>query len=485
MAQKKKRSNGQGSVFKNGGAYYLQYSLGGKRKAIVLRDENGVKITSERDALAKAKEYIENLNKIKEIESREDYLEEKAKLKKLKARLTITLDNAFELHLQKPHTRTASARILKVTRRYWEDFVYFVKDKYQLNTLDEVERAHAEAYIAYIRKNGRYCTKIMYDKERCPSRKKFKDYDYGGLLSNTTLNRYLSTCKAVFSFLGPDLGYSLEENPFYFIYPLKLKPVSKEIFSDEELRLIFENPPKLINDLFTIGICTGLRLGDVATLRWSEIEDFDANEKRPDFLHREIIRLTGKTKTVVYVPIELELNNFLKQQYPISGQEEFIVPEAARLYRSRQNALNNRIMRYLHQTGIKTHKEVPGRIKKVCLKGFHSLRHCFCYYAGLRGVPLPIVQSIVGHFSKTMTEHYQKHADKQARLAGIALMRGLIAFDVPKTGSPDELLREEIIELIKSASAETIHEIDSLLKQHQFRKSAAGLKLLPENCISA
>ena len=44
-------------------------------------------------------------------------------------------------------------------------------------------------------------------------------------------------------------------------------------------------------------------------------------------------------------------------------------------------------------------------------RSFHgiSLRHCFCYYAGMRGVPLPVVQSIVGHLTASMTKHYQSH----------------------------------------------------------------------------
>lgn len=127
-----------------------------------------------------------------------------------------------------------------------------------------MEREHCEAYIAYIRQNGRWDQKIRYVKEHCPARKAFREYDSGGRLSNTTLNRYQSVCKAVFSYLSTDLGYTIEENPFFHIKPLKLEVVDRDIFNEEELSLIFlRSPPPLMRGLFTIGICTGLRLGDM------------------------------------------------------------------------------------------------------------------------------------------------------------------------------------------------------------------------------
>jgi integrase len=180
--------------------------------------------------------------------------------------------------------------------------------------------------------------------------------------------------------------------------------------------------------LFTIGICTGLRLGDVATLRWDEIEmDRQSGMDQPNFWGREIHRITRKTKTLVHIPIEQELSEFLGQQWTISNLSEYVLPEAAEMYLGHAHLLNDRIRSYIKSLGIEKYREVPGRKRKQSVKDFHSLRHCFCYYAGIRGVPLPIVQSIVGHLTQAMTKHYQSHADREARRRGIALMRGLIS----------------------------------------------------------
>ncbi len=464
--KKKRRNNGMGRVFKVQNKFYLQYTdIDGKRKCTPLKTVKNESISLRAEAEEAAKVFLDNKKKLVEIETREEYLSERAKLKKLKARLTITLDNAFDRHLTKPHARVASNGVLKVTRRYWEDFVSFVKDNYRLTTLDEVDKVHAEAYIAHIRRNGRWNTKISYVKKNCPVRKKFRDYDYGGSLSNTTLNRYHSTCKAVFSYLLSELGYTIEENPFHQIHPLKLNPEGRDIFTDEELHLIFENPPELIRQLFMIGIFTGLRLSDAATLRWTEIEQFSPLAEEPDFLHREIIRLTIKTKTWVKIPIEHELNEFLKEQYQNSGQEEYIIPEAAELYYHRRNTLNNRIQNYLNSLGIITQKKIPGRKKAQSVKGFHSLRHCFCYYAGIRGVPLPVIKSIVGHFSQSMTEHYQKHADKKARIEGLTRMRGLLTSYSVSNVLTYEQLRRRIAEYIESAPDQIVDKVHALLLQ--------------------
>ena len=217
--------------------------------------------------------------------------------------------------------------------------------------------------------------------------------------------------------------------------------------------------------LFTIGICCGLRLGDVATLRWSEIEGYAPNLVAPDFYLHEIIRVTRKTKAVVHIPIERELADYLRQQYEISGQEEYILPDAARLYLEHQNVLNNRILGYLHSLGIQTQRSIPGRTRKQSVKDFHSLRHCFCYYAGMRGVPLPVVQSIVGHLTAGMTKHYQSHADRKARMQGVALMHGLTGGNHGRSGTPDSLLRQNLIEYIQTAPSMEILKLNMLVAQ--------------------
>lgn len=472
MTTKKQRrgQKGSGYVFKVKDTFYLQYwNQSHERKSITLKKANEEKATTDREARAIAQELLDRQKQIADLETRSEYLEKRAKLKRLKARLTITLRDAFDLHLQKPHSRMASEKILKVSRRYWQDFVAYLQENYNLETLDSVEREHCEAYIAYIRQNGRWDQKIRYVKENCPARKAFREYDSGGRLSNTTLNRYQSVCKAVFSYLSTDIGYTIEENPFFHIKPLKLEVVDRDIFTEEELSLIFQNPPPLMKGLFTIGICTGLRLGDAATLRWREIEmDQQPGKDHPSFWGKEIHRITRKTKTLVHIPIEQELSEFLEQQWRLTKQSEYVLPDAAEMYLGHAHLLNDRILSYIKSLGIEKYRVILDRKRKQSVKDFHSLRHCFCYYAGIRGVPLPIVQSIVGHLTAAMTKHYQSHADREARRRGIALMRGLISGsgNNPPTEAPKntrDILRSRIIEFAQNGTDLQILQLNVIL----------------------
>ena len=52
----------------------------------------------------------------------------------------------------------------------------------------------------------------------------------------------------------------------------------------------------------------------------------------PDFRGKEIHRVTRKTKTLVHIPIERELSDFLSGQWLLSNESEYVLPEAAAMY---------------------------------------------------------------------------------------------------------------------------------------------------------
>ena len=56
--------------------------------------------------------------------------------------------------------------------------------------------------------------------------------------------------------------------------------------------------------------------------------------------------------------------------------------------------------------GVKMSVRLEGRSRLTPEATFHSLRHTFVSISANAGVPLHIVQSIVGHESTAMTRHY-------------------------------------------------------------------------------
>ena len=77
---------------------------------------------------------------------------------------------------------------------------------------------------------------------------------------------------------------------------------------------------------------------------------------------------------------------------------------------------------------------MEGRHRKSVVASFHSLRHTFVSFAANAGVPLPVVQSIVGHTSTAMTRHYY-HENEEVLRQAVAAIPSLDDLKGSKSGS--------------------------------------------------
>ena len=75
------------------------------------------------------------------------------------------------------------------------------------------------------------------------------------------------------------------------------------------------------------------------------------------------------------------------------------------------------LKRIFKAAGIVTTVRVEGRTNRVPHATFHSLRHTFVSIAANSGVPIHIIQSIVGHESRAMTWHYYHENETALREA--------------------------------------------------------------------
>ena len=186
--------------------------------------------------------------------------------------------------------------------------------------------------------------------------------------------------------------------------------------------------------LFLIGIYTGLRLGDCCRLDWSQIN-----------LAQGVIQLMPqKTKRhhqrIVTIPIHPTLGQALLDQVEKKGGggqrkdsglicsdavtniesnlhrspsplsfTSFtgpVLPTIAEAYTHAHWKINHTLKRIFKAANITTSVRIEGRRTRTPEATFHSLRHTFVSFAANAGVPLHIVQSIVGHESTAMTRHY-------------------------------------------------------------------------------
>ena len=377
----------------------------------------------------------------------------------------IPLADAYDLSLKKPRRRQPSERVIEQKRSVWRDFVAFMENQHpEATDLAAVNASHAEEYIALIRATGRFQKTNEYSRGG-----KTISREYSIVPSNRTATLFQTTCTEVFRLLARDAG--LAENPFDGIAKPPKVEETREAFSREELRLIYDNLDDFTRPLFTLAICTALREGDICTLRWRDINE------------RELLirRVMNKTGNMVEIPITPKLLKYLKDQRT-DPDAEYVFPQLAEMYRTNPSGVSYRVKQFLERIGIETTRVPKGRSRAVSVKDLHSCRHTFCYYAGMQGIPLAVVQSIVGHMTPEMTRHYSAHATRTDKRKNMEHMEGFtnrplmtpeegFYFDHPQAAAPYETpeqlsakeearrIREELHWLIEELPIEYVKEL--------------------------
>ena len=288
----------------------------------------------------------------------------------------ITLNETFNLYMTKSRKKQPSEKQRLINESQWKDFVSFMNAKYpDVKQLDKVTKKHAETYIQQLRENGRFASKVNY--ERVYNGKRVNhSYNTLSKLSGRTVNAFHKTLKSVFSKLMDDAG--IISNPFDFEM-MDNESHSRAAFTPAELQLIGDNLNDFVKPIFIIGICTGLSEADICLLRWNEIVD-----------KTWIMRKRIKTGSSLEIPILPPLARFLEEQWSISGEDEFVLPEHAQMYKNNPSGISYRVKSFLEGLGIKTTQKNNKRQRASSIKDVHSLRHTFAYMAGCYQVPLPI-----------------------------------------------------------------------------------------------
>ena len=370
--------------------------------------------------------------------------------REITGRAGIAITDAFELSLHKPRRRSPSQKVIEQKRSIWADFAAFMENKHpEVTDIAAVTPNHAEEYIALIRTSGRFSKTVTYQR----GRHTVTTSTASGAPSNRTATLYQVVCAEVFKLLARDAG--ITDNPFAGIAKPPKSEETREAFTPEELRLIHDNLDSFTRPLFTVAIMTALREGDICTLRWREI----------DLGTRTIRRIMNKTGRLVEIPIADRLLDYLKDQYTQTGDGEYVFPAHAAMYQRNRTGVSVRIKQFLEGLGIETTRTPAGRTRAVSVKDLHSCRHTFCYLAGMQGIPIAVVQSIVGHMSPEMTAHYTAHATLEDKRRGIEAMPEFIA----ATTVPSPMIEEdaERAALLREIAALPTEEIKAILDQYR------------------
>ena len=178
--------------------------------------------------------------------------------------------------------------------------------------------------------------------------------------------------------------------------------------------------------LFLIGIYTGLRLGDSCKLDWSQI---NIAQSVIQLMPQKTRRHHGRIVTIPIHPAlgqallaqgeELKMKNEKSNEVDATSENSSLIthhsslycsgpvlPSISEWYRTSKWRVSGGLGEIFKAAYITTSIKIEGRRHKTPEATFHSLRHTFVSFAANVGVPLHIVQSIVGHESTAMTRHY-------------------------------------------------------------------------------
>ena len=350
----------------------------------------------------------------------------------------IALSDAYALASRKPSKRVSESSYAGLRETYWNDFAAFMESTYpDVHDLSAVRKSHCEAYVSYLMKNGRF----VRERDFKPSQSGITHGTWKvATISPKTIREIVCVCKGVFTKLEEDAG--LSRNPWTGVVLPENNPTEREVFTMDELKLIWDGLQKndFCRPLFIIAANSGLTEGDICTLKWSDV----------DFLGGMIRRTRRKTGVQILLPLLPELASYLSS---LPRTDEYVLPEHAQMYLKKQSTVSARVKYFLDSLGIESRKVVPGR-KAVSVKDLHSMRHIFCYRARKAGIPEHVIAKFVGHAVVEMTRHYADHDTEEDLRAQIQKLPAL--FVEERGDNQGELEREKLVGLIPQLPIEIV-----------------------------
>ncbi len=236
-----------------------------------------------------------------------------------------------------------------------------------------------------------------------------------------TAKRKIKAVKAMFSECHAE-GYSLTNPASRLDVSIKgqnrAEKASKRPFTLDEIKKLAEIASDEWRSMIYFGLYTGQRLGDLATLRWSNLD-----------LKNNLFNIyTGKTGRKIDVPFSDTLLDHILTLNAPDDPNAFVHPELGGIYEQSGSAtLSNQFSSLLASTGVR--KKVSHKSKGVGREGrratealgFHNLRVTAITLLHEAGIPQATVQQWVGHDSEDVHRLYIKLGKEASQKASDAL----------------------------------------------------------------
>jgi integrase len=241
--------------------------------------------------------------------------------------------------------------------------------------------------------------------------REFRDH-LGSVLHPTTANHNLKLLRIFFK--EAKRGGLIFDNPCDDVPTLRNENdgTQRRGFTIAELKVVMKEVKGTEwASLVRFGLYSAQRLGDLATLRWSQLDLENEEIRIPPIKGR-------RQKQLVLLPICAPLKDHILSLEAGDKPDAYVHPKAAALGVSH---LSREFGEILGRCGMRAenrvHAKLEGRTgerRELNALSFHSLRHSAVSMMKNAGISPAVVQDLVGHKSAEMSAHYT-HIESAAK----------------------------------------------------------------------
>ena len=210
-------------------------------------------------------------------------------------------------------------------------------------------------------------------------------------VSGSTVNREMALLKRMFN-LAIEWDLYLGLNPFRKVKFFREVNTGLRVLSLEEEEKLLRHAAPYLQDLIRFALNTGLRVGEIFSLCWSNVD-----------LEKNLLNVFApKTQKIRGIPINADARKVL-EYWALGKRNEFVF--------------------YNPETG-KPFVDLKAGFKLACEKSgitgvtWHTLRHTFASRLVDRGVDIVTVKELLGHSSITVTMRYT-HTNLDSKRAAV------------------------------------------------------------------
>ncbi|MCP4481465.1 MAG: site-specific integrase [bacterium] len=242
----------------------------------------------------------------------------------------------------------------------------------------------------------KYCPEVRFVKQfNEDSLNDFKIRRKNDGIKEVTINRGLETFKNMIKYAYKrkyiDRDFSSDITKF------KIQTAPRQFTLDaEQINLLLKSSRPPYKTAIILGLCTGLRRGEVCHLEWSDV-DFEKNTL--NITEKPHLNWAPKNNSSYRkVPIHPDLKQYLLKLYEeAKGKTNFVCFYPENNHPLKEMALSATIR--------KTRKRL-GLPDELC---FHALRHTFVSIMSEEGKPTYHISKIIGHSKTATTEQIYTH----------------------------------------------------------------------------